>query len=470
MDAGDVRVVVVGGGVAGMTVAYRLTRPGDRERPDVTVVEADHRVGGKLRSIDVGGLTLEAGADSFLARKPWAVELCRELGLSKELHPPGTSGSFLWTDDGLVRFPRDAAFGIPPDVGEVVRWPGVSPRGRLRALRDLVRKPRKDDGDESLGSLLRRRVGDEATELAIAPLLAGLFAGDVDRLSVRATFPELATWERTQGSLVRGSQAARRASADAGPRPMFLRLRGGMPRLIEALAAATGRERLLLDDPAASLGRRGPAWVVGTTGGAIDADVVVFAAPAFESARLLGGIAPASSAGMAEIPYASTGVVFLVYPEGTAEALPDGSGFVVPAGRAPMTACTWLSRKWPSEAYGSRAVLRCYVGGAGFEEVVEAPDEDIVDAVARHVSAVLPLPRRPEASAVYRWRRAMPQYEIGHVDRVRAIRDGLPDGIFVTGSAFAGVGIPDCVRDANETAEAVLRHASGRPSEKETVR
>lgn len=470
MSTSRPRVVVVGGGVAGLTAAYRLSRRGDHRDAHVTVVEADHRVGGKLRSIEVGGLAVEAGADSFLARKPWAVELCRELGLGGELDPPGASGAFLWTNEGLVRFPEDAAFGIPSDVGQVLRWPGLSRGGRLRAARDLVRRPRRDDADESLGSLLRRRLGDEATELAVAPLLAGLFAGDVDRLSVRATFPELATWERTQGSLVRGSQAARRASADIGPRPMFLRLRGGMPRLTDALAAATGRERLVLDDPAASLERRGHAWIVRTAGGAIDADAVVLAAPAFESARLLREIAPAPSAGLAEIPYASTAVVFLVYPDGTAGAIPDGSGFVVPAGRAPMTACTWLSRKWPREEYGSRAVLRCYVGGAGFEEVVEEPDEEIVDAVARHVSAVLPLPDRPQASALYRWRRAMPQYEVGHLDRVRAIRSLLPGGIFVTGSAFAGVGIPDCVRDADETADAVLRHLTGSPAEKETVR
>jgi protoporphyrinogen/coproporphyrinogen III oxidase len=243
-----------------------------------------------------------------------------------------------------------------------------------------------------------------------------------------------------------------------------------MPRLTDALAAATGRERLLLDDPAGSLERRGHAWTVRTVGGAIDADAVVLATPAFESARLLRDIAPAPSAGLAEVHYASTAVVFLAYPDGTAGALPDGSGFVVPAGRAPMTACTWLSRKWPREEYRSRAVLRCYVGGAGFEEVVDESEEEIVAAVARHVSAVLPLPDRPQASSLYRWRRAMPQYEVGHLDRVRTIRNALPDGIFVTGSAFAGVGIADCVRDADETADAVLRHVTGPSAEKETVR
>jgi oxygen-dependent protoporphyrinogen oxidase len=251
---------------------------------------------------------------------------------------------------------------------------------------------------------------------------------------------------------------------------MFLRLRGGMDRLPVALAEATGRERLLLDDPAASLDRRGHAWIVRTAGGAIDADAVVLAAPAFESARLLRDVAPAPSAGLAVIPYASTAVVFLVYPDGTAGALPDGSGFVTPSGSAPMTACTWLSRKWPCPEYGARAVLRCYVGGAGFDEIIEEPDGEIVDAVALHVAAVLPLPERPEASALYRWRRAMPQYEVGHVERVTAIRGQLPGGIFVTGSAFAGVGIPDCVRDAGETADAVMRHLTGRAAEKETVR
>ena len=182
-------VVVIGGGVSGLATAYRLTKADPSI--DVVVLEANDRPGGKLRSVQVGDLVLPSGADSFLARKPWAVQLCKELGIGDELVAPGATGAHLWTERGLVAMPKQAPFGIPGDIGQVFSWPGLSRAGRRRAALDLLKKKRKDDSDETLGSLLRRRLGDEATDRAVAPLLAGLYAGDIDRLSVRATFPDL---------------------------------------------------------------------------------------------------------------------------------------------------------------------------------------------------------------------------------------------------------------------------------------
>ena len=232
-------VVVIGGGVTGLTTAYRLAQADPSL--DVAVLEADDRPGGKLRSVQVGDLVLPAGADSFLARKPWAVELCKELGIGDELVAPGATGAYLWTERGLVAMPKQAPFGIPGDIGDVFSWPGLSRAGRRRAALDLLKKKRKDDSDETLGSLLRRRLGDEATDRAVAPLLAGLYAGDIDRLSVRATFPDLERWESWQGSLIRGSQAANRQSRKSDPGPMFVRPRGGVDRLTDALAADARR-------------------------------------------------------------------------------------------------------------------------------------------------------------------------------------------------------------------------------------
>jgi oxygen-dependent protoporphyrinogen oxidase len=461
------RAVVIGGGVAGLTAAYRLA--GAPDAPTVTVLEAEARVGGKLRAVEVGGLPLEAGADSFVARKPWAVALCKELGLGRELVAPGSGGAWLWTADGLVRLPSDAAFGIPGDVGDVMRWPGLSGKGRRRALRDLLIRKRRGDGDESLGALLRRRLGDEATDLAVGPLLAGLFAGDVDRLSVRATFPELERWEAYQGSLIRGSQAAHRAAGKAEPGPMFLKLRGGTQTLTDRLASRLGEAGAAIRTRTrATAVQQGPGGLeVLVAGERVAADVVIVTTPAFAAADLVTDVAPPAAADLASIPYASTGVVFLVYPEGTQRALPDGTGFVVPRGRAPMTACTWLSNKWPREEYGTCAVVRCYVGSAGDDEVVDAPDEDLVRACETHLAALVDLPSRARHTGVFRWRRAMPQYEVGHLERVARIRSGLPAGIFVTGSALDGVGIPDCVRAAGETVTQALAHLAGA---KETVR
>ena len=429
------RVAVVGGGVAGLTVAYRLSKTG----ADVTVLEAAERVGGRIASIEVGGIELDAGADSFVARKPWAVDLCRELGIG--LLAPDASGAHLWTDGGLVRMLRDAPFGIPGDVGDVLRWPGLSRRGRRRALADLVIRRRRDASDETLGGLLRRRLGDEATDRAIAPILGGISAGDVDRLSATATFPELVAWEARQSSLIRGSQAASRAAAGSDAGPLFLRPRGGTRRLPDELARAIGHDRVRTGEPVGTLP---------------DADAVVIAAPAFEAARLLADAAPDTAAELAAIRYASTGVILLVYPAGTADALPaEGTGFVVPRGRAPMTAATWLSRKWPDPAFGDRAIVRCYVGADGEEDVLDAPDADLIEACERHLAALVELPEAAEHAAVHRWPRSMPQYEIGHRDRVGRARELLPAGIFVVGNAYDGVGVADTVRGANDGAERV---------------
>ena len=453
--SGAGRVVVIGGGVSGLTTAYRLAAAG----VDVTVREASDRPGGKLGTVLVGDVRLETGADSFVARKPWAVDLCRELGLAGDLVSPGAKGAFLWTDRGLVAFLKEAPFGIPGDIGDVMRWPGVSGAGRRRAAQDLLRGKRKDGAEETLGALLRRRLGDEATDMAVAPLLAGLYAGDVDRLSALATFPELVAWETTQGSLIRGSQAAMRSARRGTPTPMFVKPKGGVERLTDTLAASLG-DRVVTGAPVGSLAELEADGPVAAT---------VLAVPAFEAARLVGSHVDAAD-GLRSIPYASTGVVFLVFGEGTQASLPEGTGFVIPRGKAPMTACTWISSKWPDPAYGSRAVVRCYVGGVGDEDVLDASDGDLVDACARHLSAVLDLPERPESSSVVRWMRAMPQYEVGHVDRVAAIRRSLPAGIFVVGSAYDGVGIPDCVRAAGETAEQVLAHLDRVTIEKETAR
>jgi oxygen-dependent protoporphyrinogen oxidase len=461
-------VVVVGGGITGLATAYRLATLDPQL--DVSLLEVAERTGGKLRNVELADLELPAGADSFLARKPWAVDLCAELGIAGELVPPGASGAHLWTTRGLVPLPKDAPFGIPGDVGTVLGWPGLSGAGRRRALLDLIKRKRRDDSDESLGGLLRRRLGNEATDMAVAPLLAGLHAGDVDRLSVRATFPDLERWERWQGSLIRGAQAANRQARRGNPWPMFLRPKAGVQRLTDALVAQLG-PRVRSGTPVQAIERSAEdGWRVLIAGGeAIDADAVVLAVPAPAAAQLLSDVGTPAANALGGIPYTATAVVLMVYGEGTRSELPDGTGFVVPRGRAPMTAATWLSSKWPSEAFGTRAIVRCYVGAAGEEDVVGAPDDDIVDACARHLAALVQLPNRPEHATVVRWPASMPQYEVGHLERVARIRDALPPGIFVAGQAYDGVGIPDCVHSANQAAAAASTYLTTTPIQQETV-
>jgi oxygen-dependent protoporphyrinogen oxidase len=331
-------------------------------------------------------------------------------------------------------------------------------RGKVRAVADLWKRPRREETDEAMGSLLRRRLGREVAELMVGPLLEGLFACEMDRMSVLATFPELGIWERKHGSLIRGARAATRSSEKRAREPMFLRPRGGTERIPQVLSEAVGFERIRLDSPASSVSRNGGGFVVRTDSDRLEADAVVVAAPSFEASRLLSDVAPGSAQGLEAIRYASTGVVFLVYGDGSAERLPEGTGFLVPRGKAPMTACTWISSKWPDPSFGTRAVMRCYVGGAGLEDVLDGSDGDIVEAVERHLAAVLPLPTHAESTGVVRWVRAMPQYEVGHLERVAAIESALPPGLFVTGQAYRGAGIADTVRQAEEAAQRVRGH------------
>ena len=447
------RVVIVGGGVAGLATAYRLLHA-EGTPAEVVVLEAEAAPGGKVRSVRVGELELEAGPDSLLGRKPAGVELSRELGLGQDLVPPGTGVTYIWSDSGLLRFPS-GPFGISTDLRELWGWPGMSRRGKLRAAVDLARRPRKEQADESLGSLIRRRLGDEATEALVAPLLGGLFAGDIDGLSVEATFPELASWERLHGSLIRGSRAATRSARERATAPMFLRLKGGLGRLTAGLADAIGPERIRCGANVEGFRASADGYVVSTGDREYSADIVVFASPAFVTADLVEPLVPDAARELRRIRYVSTAVVLLVYPDGTGSALPDASGFVVPKGKLAMTACTLVSRKWPERSFGDRAVVRCFVGADGVEDIVDRPDEEIVDGVSRQLAALLPLPAGPEAARIVRWPRSMPQYEVGHLARVAAIERAMPPGTFVVGHAYRGAGISDCVRQANEVAERI---------------
>lgn len=462
-------VVVVGGGITGLSTAHALLRASTPELPiDVTVLEAGSRTGGKLHTIDLDGMPVEAGADSFVVRKPWAVELCNELGLADEVVIPASMGAYVWTGRELFPFPDSAPFGIPADLGDLLRWEGLSRGPKLRAILDLIRPVAQRSSDESLGALIRRRLGNGVATVMVEPLLAGLHAADPMSLSVEATFPELHGWERRYGSLLRGARAAARAAREEkGRQPMFATVWGGLGTLIERLVSRIGGDRVRLDHPAARIESGSGGYVVRAAGGRnLHADAVVVATPAFEAARLVAPLSPEAARELEAIPYASTAVVFLAYGPGTAERLPEGTGFVVPSGDRAVTACTWISRKWPSPAFGDRAVLRCFVGRAGDEASLDLPDPELVARVAGEVDSAIGIGSAPAASRVVRWNRSMPQYEVGHLERVGRIEAALAGnpGVLVTGSAFRGVGIADCIHQGRQAADRVMEHVAGSES------
>jgi protoporphyrinogen/coproporphyrinogen III oxidase len=452
------RVVVVGAGITGLTVAYRISHA--PVAADVLVVDTDREPGGVIRSVQVGDLELEAGPDSFLVGKPWAMDLCYELELERELVPQGAIASQILTRRGLLPVPA-GRLGIPASAVGLLRWKGMSVAARLRAMAEPAVPRRRSGADRSVGQLLRRRLGRGATNALVAPLLSGIFAADIDLLSVDAAFPELARWDRELGSLRAGARAkptpVRRVPA--GPATPFATIRGGLRRLPDALAEALGAERLRLGSAVVKLGReeRGPFRVVTTAGDDLPADSVVLATPAAVSANLLADLAPQASELIRGIRAASTAIALFVYPKGTNRFLPETSGFVAPRGMLPITAATAISKKWPRQAFGSRAVMRAFVGGAGLENELDRPDEDILSSAEEALASVYRLKAAPEHAMLVRWPGSMPQYAVGHLDLVGAIDAALPAGLYVAGGAYRGVGIPDRIREAGAIADRVVR-------------
>jgi oxygen-dependent protoporphyrinogen oxidase len=487
------RVVVVGGGITGLVAAYRLTRDRGGAAPvHVTLVESAPRLGGKVRTGEAGGLLVETGPDSFVVRKPWAVDLATELGLGPDLIVPGASGAFVWTRGRLIRFPTGTAFGVPTEVETVLRWPGLSLRGKLSASLDLWRrapsaKPDPDE-DETLGGLLDRRLGHEAAAVLAGPVLAGIHAGDPARMSVAATFPELRAWERGAGSLIRGARAAskvaRKQSARSGSQAagsasphLFTTIDGGLDRLVDALATRLDAADVLTGTPVERIERGahgGHAIVAG--GGRIPADAVIVATPAAAATGVLASVAPTAAESLRELRAVSTATVTLVYPPGTRDRLPDATGVLVPArgadvesggrsssGPQTVTACTWISRKWPDASFDDRAVVRCFVGRDGEQAPLDLDDDALTGAVAADVERMTPL-GAAQSTLVTRWPDGMPQYDVGHLGRVAVAEEALgaeAPGVFLAGGPYGGIGVADCVRQGNEAADRVRAHLRG---------
>ncbi|HXY71802.1 MAG TPA: protoporphyrinogen oxidase [Actinomycetota bacterium] len=471
------RVVVIGGGITGLTAAYRLRAARIDGAPEVTLLESSPHVGGKLRTTEVGGCVVEAGPDSFVVRKPAAADLCKELGLGEDLLVPATSGAYVWARGRLVEFPAGSAFGIPSSVESIARWPGLSPRGRAAAALDLWRgvpRSAREADDETASALVARRLGREAADVLVLPVLAGIHAADPDRMSMAATFPELRTWELGYGSLMRGARAARRSASRAqqAPPPLFATLDGGLQRLAEALVAGIGPGAILTSTAVDRVerGDGGAGYSVVAGDRRLPADAVVVATPAAAAAAALAELSPSAAAAARELRTASTATVTLVYPPGTGARLPMATGFLVPrrSGRpggrpAPgvITACTWLSRKWPDDSFGDRAVLRCFVGRDGEQDALALEDEALARAVAADVELATPLGTGPSSWSVTRWPDGMPQYDVGHLARVGRIEDALSadaPGVAAAAAPYRGVGIADCVRQGTEAAEAVVEH------------
>ena len=466
------RVVVVGGGITGLAAAHRLVaRASSARRPiEVLLLEAKDWIGGAIWTERVDGFVIEGGADSFITNKPWALNLCRDLGLGDQIIATDDRNrrSFVVRNGKLLPVPEGFVLMAPGRLSSMLTSPILSVRGKLRMLMDLVLPRKTDDSDESLAAFVRRRLGREALDRLVQPLVGGIYTADPNELSLKATLPQFPTMEREHGSLIRAAirqgRKARSAerSASGARYGLFASLADGMDTLPKALAAALPPRTLRTGAAVRRISRPDPGkpWRVELLDGPpIEAGGVVLTTEAHASARLIDGFDPELALQLRSIPYASSAIVTVAYRRDQVAHPLDGFGVVVPAieGRS-ILAVSFLSVKFPRRAPAGTALMRVFVGGATQPELLELGDDELKALVRGELASLLGASGGPLLIGVARHTRAMPQYTLGHLDRVAAIRRRCArhSRLVLAGNAFDGVGIPDCVRSGQEAAEALL--------------
>jgi protoporphyrinogen/coproporphyrinogen III oxidase len=470
------RIAVLGGGIAGLAAAFRLAELSAKfERPlEITLLESGKCLGGPLCTIRDHGLIAEAGADSFLTEKPQALDLAQRLGLADQIVPTRAEFRRTWVvhKGALAEIPEGFSLLAPARLVPMLRSPLLSPLGKLRFLIEPLIPPRRRGGDESLASFVTRRLGREVLDRIAQPLAGGIYTADPERLSLRATLPRFAEMEARYGSVIRGLRAAARSSPAAsrgasGARwSLFASLRGGLGVMVESLAqrlgdkVRLGAEAIALEAIDRGAAARGPRWRLTLAGGAaLEADAVICAIPAFAASSLLKSCAPAISRMLAEIGYASAAVVNVAWRETDFPHPPRGFGFVAPLiEQRRIIAGSFTSLKFEGRAPAGTVLARAFLGGALQAEMMALGDEEMLNVTREEFRALLGVAAAPLWWRVKRWPNSMPQYGLGHQERVAEIERqaaALP-GVELAGAALRGVGIPDCILGGERAAQAIF--------------
>jgi oxygen-dependent protoporphyrinogen oxidase len=450
-------LLIVGGGIAGLAAAYEAQARG----LTVRLLEAAPRPGGVVLTERIDGWVIDGGPDAILVQKPAAVALSRELGIADRLVStlqPRTA--FVLRDGRLHPIMEGSFLGFPIRAGALARSSLFSLAGKARMACEML-MPRGGSGqDESIAAFVRRRFGEEAVDYLADPLLAGIHAGDVDRLSMHALFPRLIEAERQSGSVIR---AFRALHVKPSPQGAFVSFPGGTGELVAALQAALAPGTVTLDARVTEL-RRAGEYAAESTGGAVRARAAILAVPAYAAANLLRAVDTSLASLCDGMAYASTATVAFGYRRDQVAHPLEGTGFVVPrAEHSPLLAATWVSSKWPGRAPPGHVLLRAFLGGGRDPHRLERPDGELIDTARDALGETLGIEGEPRIVRLFRWTRQSPQYEVGHLERVAAIEKRLASipGLFVTGSGFRAIGIPDCVADGRETASRAAAFLSG---------
>jgi protoporphyrinogen/coproporphyrinogen III oxidase len=448
-----VKVVVVGGGIAGLAAARRLERL--VERVEVILLEATGGVGGKLLTEEVDGFVVEGAADSFLSRKKRGIELCEEIGLAGELvgRRPENARSFVRIGQELHVLPEGLSGLIPASLEALESTTLLSQEGRERLAAEVDLPPAPAGGDESVASFASRRLGREAYVRIVEPLMAGIYGGDGEQISLRATFPQLRSLELEHGSILRGLAGPSPAESRYPP---FVSFRSGMWTLVDRLAATL--EHTAVHASRARAVQERPGGYAVDVGQVVEADAVVVAAPAHAASSLLAELDPELAGLLAEIPYSDSAIATVGYRLEDVPHPLDGYGYVVPATEgSDVLACTWSSSKWEGRAPEGQALIRVHL-----RRIPAGPDDRLVD-LARAELRLLGIVAEPTVAGVHRWPRGMPQYVLGHPERLERIDALVAEhpGLALAGAAYRGVGIPDCIDSGEQAAESVARALTG---------
>ena len=459
------RIAIIGGGISGLAAAFALE---ERRRSgtelDYVLYESSPRLGGVLRTEHIDGCLVEAGPDSFITEKPWATDLCRALGLGDQLigSNDGDRKTYILTNGRLVVMPDGLMFMVPTKILPTGLSPLFSWKTKLRMTQELFHPPRAADHDESVATFVERHYGPEMVDRLADPLLSGVYGGEAASLSVRAVLPRFAEMERTHGSLGRAMLAARK-KASAGPRkpapPLFTSLKNGMEHLAETVVSRLTLAALLTNTPAYAIQPEAGGWVVSAGMQSDQFDRVIVALPGPAAAQVLRMASAELSAELGAIEYSSSITVGLGFDRDVRQSLPPGFGFLVPRSEGKkLLAATFVHNKFPHRAPEDRALLRCFFAGRNAEEVWPLADEQIVGIVRNELQQILGLRAEALFARVYKWKSAMAQYGVGHLDRldrVERLRHQLP-GLALAGNAYRGIGVPDCIRSGRDAAEQLL--------------
>jgi oxygen-dependent protoporphyrinogen oxidase len=471
------RIVIVGGGIAGLSAAYYATK----KVPDaqITLIESDSRWGGKITTdraaLNNGQFIIEGGPDTFLATKPYATALCKELGLGDRLHGtnPNEKNTYVLHHNKLEPLPDGLAMMIPTNVQAILKSQLVSWFGKARMGFDFIQPAKAVNGDESLGTFVSRRLGREAYENLIEPLMSGIYAGDGDQLSLASTFPYLRDLELKYGSLARGALQMRAKSngkAIQGSRSAFLTPTTGLAEIVEAIVAHLEKNNvdLRLNTKVSRITNYQLLYNVELgSGETIKTDSIILATPAYVSGSLLASIDPTLASTLQRIPYTSTATVSLAYRNGDLPRPLDGYGYVIPRreGRRAL-ACTWTSTKFPHRAPDGYALLRVFVGRAGQD--IPWNENDLLALAKEELALTLGITAEPLLTRVFLWDKAMPQYNLGHPEVLKQIDNELQKypGLALAGNGYRGIGIPDCIRSGEVAVEKILNQMSLRATER----